>query len=755
MTESGPQPDGVTFRALPPLVIVLLLLASGALLGAVLYLESSNTAKTQDKALEMVAGAYATSLQTFRSFYSEVILEKLHGSDVAVVPDYADRPNAIPIPATMTLDLARFLNDRNVNASIRLISQYPFPWREKRDLSAFDERALEAFTLTRVDSYSEVLNADDRAVYEYAVPIRMAENCVTCHNTHPDTPKDDWRLGDIRGIQVVTLRPEMLHVQSLDRRVYLIIAILLFFAVTFATIFWLFQRNQQAFQRLMQSSRQLMEARDTAERASLAKSEFVAKISHEIRTPLNAIIGFSDILRGAKLPATEQQQAQIIASSAAALMSIIDDVLDFSKIESGRLEIVPEANSLPALLDQLHTLFSARASGRDIAFNKRLDPDIPPYLEFDITRLRQVLANLLSNAIKFCPAEGQVSLEAVLLSRASDKASIYLEVADTGIGISPDRQEDIFQPFAQADGSINKSYGGTGLGLTIVSLILQQMGSQIHVNSQEGKGSRFFFVLDLPIAEAPAEGGAVTDVAALSNGDQALAGRILVAEDNPVNRQLMVAMLRKLGLTAEYAENGRVAVDKVRDEGPYNLIFMDINMPECDGVTATREIREIESARTSRSNIVALTANVIKGDRERFLNAGMDDYLGKPIMFDGLAIMLDRYLEKRSPTMHSGIDLQALADTVGLDEDTMRELIDSFLETIDADIAAIQTAIDSGDPASIRDAAHYLKGAATNLGLDALAEPVKAIEMRAREGASTGFDLSPVTAAVATIRASL
>jgi len=384
----------------------------------------------------------------------------------------------------------------------------------------------------------------------------------------------------------------------------------------------------------------LKKQKDDLKSANKAKDEFLANMSHEIRTPLNAIIGFSDILKKSNLDESSHNQAKIISKSANSLLSIINEILDFSKVESGKIDINPESNSFKDLVKEVHLLFGAKASEKNLLFNLDIDENIPDFMLFDKVRLQQVLSNLISNAVKFTPQKGNITFTAKLLSKTDMNASLYIEIEDSGIGIENDKIDSIFKPFVQADISTTKEYGGTGLGLSIISKMLNLMGSKIEVKSQKDKGSKFFFTLDLPICENKR----VIKEENSSTEEIVLSGRVLVAEDNPINRQLMEAMLDSLSLKADFAHNGEEAILKY-EESDYDIIFMDINMPKCDGMVATSVIREF-AYKNGRKHvpIVALTANVIKGDSEKYFSVGMDEHIGKPINFIKLKEILKKHL---------------------------------------------------------------------------------------------------------------
>jgi len=384
----------------------------------------------------------------------------------------------------------------------------------------------------------------------------------------------------------------------------------------------------------------LEEARIKAELGEKAKDEFLANMSHEIRTPLNAIIGFANILKDSNMPEREKNQALIISKSSNLLLNIINSILDISKIQSGRFEIHNETGSLKELLNHVHSMFCARASEKNITLESKIDSNIPEYLIFDNTRLQQIISNLLSNAIKFTPDKGTVLLNSRLISKDNNKAKIYIEVKDNGIGIPNDKKELIFEPFSQGDSSVTKKYGGTGLGLSIVSNILELIGSKIYLESSKEKGSCFYFELNLDIDSSFVEINQEKE----SIENLPKNGNILVAEDNPINIELMKALLEILNLSADYVKDGFEAI-KLFKEKEYRLVFMDINMPNCDGISATSEIRKYEKKSGLQATpIIALTANIMEGDREKFLSNGMNEHIGKPINFEIFKEVINKYL---------------------------------------------------------------------------------------------------------------
>jgi PAS domain S-box-containing protein len=387
-------------------------------------------------------------------------------------------------------------------------------------------------------------------------------------------------------------------------------------------------------------NRELAVTTARAEAASIAKGEFLANMSHEIRTPMNGVVSMTELLFETDLSDEQREYVEIIQSSGRTLLSLINDILDFSKIEARKLELQSVEFDLQEVVSKVMDTFSVRARENATQLICDMDPTVEVVRIGDPLRLRQILSNLLDNALKFTVA-GSVTIQ---VTAFDSESRVRFVVMDTGIGIPHDKQDRLFRHFSQVDGSVTRKYGGSGLGLAIAKQLVDLMDGEIGVHSEPGKGSEFWFVLPLSARsqEPVAEQISATSAAPIKPKD----ARILLVEDNPVNQQVALLVLNKLGFKGVPVDDG-VAALKALSAAPFDLVLMDMQMPHMDGLTATREWRKREQAnpeKPSRLPIIAMTANAMTGDREKCLEAGMDDYLAKPVDPKALSAMLSKWL---------------------------------------------------------------------------------------------------------------
>ena len=510
------------------------------------------------------------------------------------------------------------------------------------------------------------------------------------------------------------------------------------------------RRRERELARLVEErTRDLEREKARAEEANRAKSEFLANMSHEIRTPLNAVLGMTSVLLDTPVPPAHREGLETIRRSGQALLGVINDILDLSKIEAGAIEVELVPFVLRDCLGETIGIIQGKARDRGLSLSCRVGPGVPAAIESDPARLRQILVNLLDNAVKFT-SRGEVGLEAEAGVADADSLELRFAVRDTGIGIPPDRLARLFKPFSQVDSSTTRLYGGTGLGLAISKRLAERLGGRLWVESEPGRGSTFFFTIRCrPSGVAPMEISLEDTGMSGTKLAERLPWRILLVEDNAINQKVALLLLERMGYLADVAGSGREALEALERQR-YDLVLMDIQMPEMDGLEATRRIRA-EHPPERQPHIIALTANVLGAQREACLAAGMDDFLAKPITLADLQTALLRAGRLKTPApsplpplprISPRLDPQQLDSLRRLEQAAgkplVREIVNSFLAQASDRLARLRQAFLAADVQELVSVAHSLKGSSAQLGAVRVADLSARLEEKGRNAELSG-----------------
>jgi two-component system sensor histidine kinase BarA len=472
-------------------------------------------------------------------------------------------------------------------------------------------------------------------------------------------------------------------------------------------------------------------ARMVAENANKIKSEFLADMSHEIRTPLNGIIGFINLLQKTSLDTKQQEYLMTLQKSANNLLAIINDILDFSKIEAGKLRIEQTLMDIRECIDETLNLLAPHANEKNLALIPLIYSDVPAQVLGDPLRIKQIIANLVSNSIKFTE-QGSVIIRVMLEQEAYSQITIRISVTDTGIGLSADEQKILFQAFTQTKIGTSRKFGGTGLGLVICKKLVEQMHGTIGVDSEPQKGATFWFTFQVeklqePIAQPilPTAASA-SSIASLSPLTEPL--HILVVDDNPENLKLMIALLEDMNVQVTAVNNGESAIEAVQNQ-IFHLILMDIRMPTMNGIDASHSIRGLETIQQRKPTpIIALTAHALMSEKEALLQAGIDDYLSKPIGEQELKNMIVKWVQRSNNSAHKIIDWDLAYKLVNGKKDLARELFDKLVESMPEEKSKINKAYLEKNWEQLRDDVHKLHGGCCYCGVPHLKRSAQALE---------------------------
>lgn len=623
-------------------------------------------------------------------------------------------------PAYMTRQISSIANDTH---SVRFHITSLDPIRPENRADKWESGALREFDQGAKEKFEMVSTAQGQ-LFRYMAPLYAEQQCMRCHAEYGHEGKNI--LG---GISVSFAAAPLIETRK-SSVAQTHIAFTLIFLVGFVGI--------------CSSSYLILTRQEAAEKANQTKSVFLANMSHDMRTPLNGIMGMTELLQRKGLGQTQNRYAEMIRHSAWTLLEIIKDITDFSRLESGRMELTEGVFDIRHMLDDALTVFRFESDNSGVALTSSVAPDVPQLLKGDAFRLKQVITNLVGNAMKFTQ-QGGVAVRVFLgtpLPDNGDHVRIKFEVEDSGIGIPEAEQEGIFESFRQVDGSFAKQHEGSGLGLAICHQLVTMMGGTISVKSTPGAGSTFAF--DVSLAK-PGEGDVPEASASvsISHAESVPPCKVLVAEDNPLNQTFAQTILEEAGHPVTIAENGSEAIEALRNN-EFDLVFMDVQMPDMDGLEATRRIRKGEAGQHATNiPIIAATAFAMRGDREKCMEAGMDGYVIKPLSSDDLLRAVATHTGAISQTSivtetkHMDttriINTEAALERLGGRRELFDKLATTFLADTPPKLTSLADHVSEGNMDEVLRLAHGLKNSAGMIQAVEMSAVALELEMAVRE----------------------
>ncbi len=622
------------------------------------------------------AQRYLEALAEFRTLYTSEVVKTAKKHGLMVTHDYLNQAAAIPLPATFSMKLGERIGAHQSGAKTFLYSPYPFPWRKQENSRLFSQpfvqSAWKQLQETPKKPFYRFENYNGRPSIRFAVADQLRESCVNCHNSHPDTPKNDWAVGDVRGVLEVILPINVAQTQSENnlRATFLVLTLMtVLLALVLSVVFTRLSKDTQALSSknlglkrqqaeiesqnnsITQANEQLQKRSIELEQAMQTKSEFLACMSHEIRTPMNGVLGMLGLLLKESLTKSQQHKANLAQSSAQSLLVLINDILDFSKIDAGKLELETIDFNLVKMLNEVTQTMALRVEDKDLELVLDTAQIHTPMIKGDPGRIRQIITNLLGNAIKFTE-QGEVVVRASIQAHQVNQEQITLtcSVTDTGIGIPEEQHASLFEVFTQVDASTTRKYGGTGLGLSICKKLCQQMGGDIQVTSTTEKGSCFEFNLSLLKSQKVCQAIPTAKIKDLL---------ILIVDDNYTNLEVLRGQLEYWGAQVIAVNSGLGALKILekhhqnRNRQAINLALIDMQMPEMDGAQLASKLQS--DSRFDTLKLIMMTSMTRHGDAQFFANLGFSGYFSKPVspsdLFDALVVITEGgdILQQASP----------------------------------------------------------------------------------------------------------